>query len=817
MALAQASAVVRAVPVFGRGSLRITLSEILDRAARDGRGKAILLVGDEGIGKSTLLREVVALARERGFAVAEARGRTSELPRPYALLHDLLRSLPHSSPSEKADRLATVSLSLLWAPFVAAGDHGGPPSGSGSDDEASAADATRLLDALSGPVNRVEQHRAEFFDAITAYLSQQALSSPLLIAIDDLHWADEHSIRYLRELCRSVGERPIVCIGAVSSEHELPPRPAELVARTRRVPEIETLEVPALTLPESAEYVRYAREGRALRPDIVKRWYADTGGNPSLLEQLARRPSSATRAEHGAGAPDLAKTALARRLDELARTRLQRLATEDRRVLALAAVFGHEFDFATLELASGIDEDALSERLDRLVRHGFLREKSAERFEFVREPLREEAYPHLAESRRVLHRRVAYALESRQNADGVAVYELARQFYLAQVYPKALEYNRRAANLASSTYAYRSAGAYLERALECALQLPNPDPVTVLHLRIELGRVFEAGGELVRAVEVLDTAVRDARADPKWELELALALIGSARVRGSRWENGAAREMAKEAEAILERRGHRRGMLVVHGILGRVAWCEGDFGASERHERLSAELAEELGDRVAHAHALVDWANTLLYMGDESAPRAEELYSRAVDVFAEIRAEAGLARALMDRALLFHSRNRMDEAFRDLRAAIQAAERAGSYVYRVYSYLNLAQFRVEAHDTSDVRALLASAAELNDRLGDQLVPQQVAMIEGMLAEEEGRWADAASAFERALEMARKLEMLPDVVEMHLRLARLGIRSRDWASARKNYDAAMALKASEIRADLASSMDEIRQGLERAWA
>jgi tetratricopeptide (TPR) repeat protein len=257
--------------------------------------------------------------------------------------------------------------------------------------------------------------------------------------------------------------------------------------------------------------------------------------------------------------------------------------------------------------------------------------------------------------------------------------------------------------------------------------------------------------------------------------------------------------------------------MIVHGILGRVAWCQGDFAATERHQRLAVNLAMELGDRLGLGHALVDWANTLLYMGPEKAEEALGRYNRAVAIFTEIREDTALSRALMDRAILFHNLGRMDEAFRDLRGAIQASERGGSYVYQVYSYLNEAQFRTEVHDLANVRELLEKSRALNDRLGDPLVPQQIAMIEGMLAEEECDWPAARAAYERALEMTRKLEMLPDLVEMHVRLARLGWKSGDLDFGRGHLEEALRRKVLEVRGDLAASVEEVRRGLEASSA
>ncbi len=105
----------RAKPLFGRAEIREGLLRHLD-AAKGGAGSCVLMVGEGGVGKTTLLRTVTADARERGFQVLEGVALPADPPQPFAVIQDLVRSLRNAPPTLETPDPATTSLPLLLAP-----------------------------------------------------------------------------------------------------------------------------------------------------------------------------------------------------------------------------------------------------------------------------------------------------------------------------------------------------------------------------------------------------------------------------------------------------------------------------------------------------------------------------------------------------------------------------------------------------------------------------------------------------------------------------------------------------------------------------
>jgi tetratricopeptide (TPR) repeat protein len=796
----------RSKPLFGRAEIRDGILRHLD-AAKGGAGSCLLLVGEGGVGKTTLLRTVIADARERGFQVLEGVALPADPPQPFAVIQDLVRSIRNAPPTLETPDPATTSLPLLLAPVKQ--DRSAPAPAVGFFEARNDAESEdRLLALLAGPAERVDESRIELHDRVSSFLSDLALRAPLLLTIDDLHFADDSSLQFLREFVRILPERRIVVLATSMPESEAPTRTAAFLGALAETPGVGRLSVRPLAENELPEYVRWLMGGHEPSRDAVVRWFTQTEGNPLFVEQLVRGSMG-----FGPAPPTPRADANIRDLEEVLRDRVRSLSETDRRVLVYGAVLGKEFDFATLLAASGMDEEQLAESLDRLVRGGLLRENGGEIYEFVREAVRAEAYGGLTETRRrILHRKAALAIEQGARDPGGSVFELARQFYLAHDETKALDYNRQAAQLATAAYAYDAAIVHLQRALECARRLPHRDPATELRLMIELGRILDEFGDLHRSEEILRDAVNRARTDPSREPDLGLALLWLARDLQNQGLNADARPPAQEAFEIFQRRGNQRGILVSHRVLGAASMRLGEFDDAERHNREEVALAEKEGDSWERGHSLIDLANTMISRGPEKTDEALRLYDAAGEVFAQSKDYSALARVHMNRSLVFHNVRRMEEAIRDISLAGEAAERSGSRIWMGYCALNEAQLRAEVGQVDRARAAIARARHLLEPLGDQLAEEQITMIEGIIAHTARKFDEARERYEAALQKARELKLKPDTAEMLLRLAILSQDRGDEAEARTFLQDSLDVGVVALRADLAPLLEKLQQSL-----
>ncbi len=285
-------------PIFGRSDAVAEIDRTLEHAA-SGKGEGLLLSGDDGSGKSHFLRSAVVRARHRRFTVLEGRALPEDIPQPFSLVRDLVRAV---APPARADPAATDPSSALptfLAPF------------SGRPDAADAPLSDRGVTTLEPeahgtprtpfdvPGEWIGTSREELYGNLTRYLLDLAGEGPLLLAIDDLHFAD----RFVDRVPRSIGaedRRPADSDRRDRRGREPDPGPSPRDARIARAVDDDAHRATAPPL---------LGRGRGIRELDPARSPARPGGRPAMA-RADRGESPVRRAArpilHRGGRPALA-------------------------------------------------------------------------------------------------------------------------------------------------------------------------------------------------------------------------------------------------------------------------------------------------------------------------------------------------------------------------------------------------------------------------------------------------------------------------------------------------------------------------------
>ena len=788
-------------PVFGREEILEESERLLERA-HDGAGTGLLLVGPGGVGKTQILNAVVERATKRGFTVLTGRALPEELPPAFSLLRELLES--------ERTRGETPS-TALWAPtravpVVAPGSEGrtpreatagaSPGSASGDLDQTLAPTALTVVDGLG-------TGREELFARLEQHLLERAQARAMLIAVDDLHFADSSTLEFFHLFASEFPKRRIAFVATIAESADLPERTRDAIETLSGAASILSVPVRPLNVVEMEDFVRWILGGRAPDRNDVRRWHAQTEGNPLFVEQLVRVAT-------GYATPGKSVEGTGQGVTEILLDRVKGLADRERRVLTYAAVLGKEFQFANLAAVAGVGEEGVTESLDHLVHDGLVREKGGEVYEFVSEAVRRDLYAGLTETRRrILHARAGRALEGKP---GGSDSELARHFYLGRDDTKAVEYNLKAARAATRDFAFETAVTHVARALEAERRQPERDPRMETRLLTEQGRLLEELGVLPRSDELLTEAVTLARGEPGADLELGRALLALAQTRATRSEYESAEALSTEALERLEKVGTPRDLMAGHRVLGTVAWRRGEFDRAMGHQRAAVEICEREGSPLELGHALVDLANTLYPVGATQIDPALAIYNRAADLFATAGEFGARARVLMNQSVAEYHTGRPADAIRDLTKAIEAADRSRSPIWIGYCNLNLSQWQAELGHPELARPALARAHQVLDSIGDRLGDQQLAMTEGMIAEADQDWVGAEAHYRVALTKSRELRIAAEISEMLFRLAHLAAGQGRRADAHRWLVEARESGVANFRPDFAERLDQLEKSI-----
>ncbi|MFC0861535.1 BTAD domain-containing putative transcriptional regulator [Sphaerimonospora cavernae] len=642
------------------------IRERLDDLAR-GAGGVFLVSGESGIGKTRLAEAAATMAAERGVAVAWSRCSEGSGAPAFWPWVQALQALPDELP-EIAGHLS--------------GGHSGHPDEQGHSGDQSDPDTARFL----------------LYDAVARALGRRAAVSPVLIVMDDLHWADAASLRLLAFIGADLHRVPLLVLVTVRPEAAVRPGPAatdgqaltETLAETRpegcaealaealgdltRQRGTERMSIAPLSPGEIADYLtdhRIAHQGdpagglcgsaAAWDAELARALHDRTGGNPFFLGELLRLLSSV----HTLGpvtAADVASLAVPDGVRDVIKQRVSRLPEDSQTVLRAAAVIGRDVDADLLETATGISGARLMMLLEPAVATGLLTEVDGGwDYRFSHALVQEALYLGLNRRQRAqLHGRVGTAVEALARGDLVSrLPVLAHHFGLAArvgYAGKATSYATQAARQAAARLAYDEAVGYWERALDAsAAERMSGHASERCALLIELGRARRLTGDVDGARAALDEAVTLAAAlgDDDAVIEAAAVFGGVAL-----WQWRPYGVVDERMVGVLEDQLHRldlREDVRRAELLGTLG-VELYYGERRPEGRLYALEAVELARNTGDPRLLARTLNNLVMAAwtpeheEERYRAAEEILTipglpRATEVIARMHRMPGLLKS----------------------------------------------------------------------------------------------------------------------------------------------------------------------------
>jgi eukaryotic-like serine/threonine-protein kinase len=458
--------------------------------ALSGRGALAMVVGEPGIGKTAVCEQLATYVTLRGGLTLTGHCyEEGSLSLPYLAFVEALRSYASSRPPEELrSQLGTAASDL--ARIVS--------------------EVRERLAVDPRPPGDPEEDRWRLLQAVSGFLRNAATVQPLLLVLEDLHWADQGTLDLLVHLSRNLQGARLLVIGTyrdveVDRSHPLSAALAEL----RRGSEFGRVLLRGLGTPEVQRMLE-AITGETVPGSLAESIHRQTEGNPLFVQEVVRYLVEEGHLGHGQGAAALSSIAIPEGLRDVIGRRLSRLSPECNRVLAVAGVIGREFGLETLHAVVELDEEQVVSSLEEALHIGVLEEQSRPgsiRYRFAHAFFRQTLYEELIAPRRLrLHQQVAAALE-RQYAGRLEEHaaELAEHFAQStdrDDLAKAVQYGELAAERAMSVYAYGEAVRHLEQALAVQDVLDPDDKLKRCDLLLALGEALLPSEEPERVIEL---------------------------------------------------------------------------------------------------------------------------------------------------------------------------------------------------------------------------------------------------------------------------------------------------------------------------
>jgi tetratricopeptide (TPR) repeat protein len=719
-------------------------------------GRTVFVEGTSGAGKTSLVTEFLARTTAQRPELAIARGRclqTFGSADPYLPFVEAVRDLSDddATGSIKGETVAQLlaELAPYWlqvVPLV-----GGLLS-------ATFATAARLKGQSQGGA---APSREALFVQYLELIKKLAAESPLLIVLDDLHWADQSSVALLAHLSRGVARLPVVILGTLRrTDAELEKHPVlEVIRELEREDLAKRIHLGDMGADVLGALLAAEFGGDVSEP--LKRWMLETaGGNPLFVSELARlmKQNGAAVEENGEWQLTAAADGIEvpRSAEAVIETRIQHLEPEEIRVLQYASVEGNEFNSTVVSCLLDQDELEMLDVLEKLERRFKLVQTIGEMelpdgdfattYRFRHALVQTVLYKQVVGKRRILlHRKAGETIESlfQDSLDEVAG-KLARHFHQGRVKPSAHRYSRQAADRARLVYAHWEAEELFRIALE-----NSPDNAESADLEERLGDVYDAVGHYQKGITFYENSLAKRSGDAAAPLRLRRKIVVLERTAGI---TPAPALLQRIRSLIAEAHDHPQEHCLL--LLESVTDFPNAVGMQEA-VRQALEIAEAEGDTSLILKSLERLAYVLIFFSD----RVQEAFpylQRAKEIINDLGDALRMEQCHTMTAILHARLGQYEKAIEEFQGALEIAERVGIPRAVGMAYNNLGCLLLRIGRYVEAEETLHRAYVIHSRRDRSMLVQSLLNL-AQTARRAGNLPLAIERFQQMIECAREFE------------------------------------------------------------
>ncbi len=593
-----------------------------------GNGHIVFVIGEAGLGKSRLISEFKSrhIANARWF---ESASLSYETTQPYALVQRLIRNVYEVKDNDNPE--------AVWEKYL-------PAVKKIPADLMDQGQVFEALFAVRGSTGESqvdgEKFRRQLFDLMTSIVEDWVENSPVLIILEDMHWADQASCELIGHLFRLTTRLPLFILCALRPDQESPCWPLKEAAETRFADRYDEIALRPLSDTEIQVLIRNLLDIPNLPKHLQLEILSKTDGNPLFIEEVVRtliengavRQISANGKSLWEFVGDMGKLEIPGSLQTLLVARIDRLRETARRTLQLASVIGRSFFMRVLEStneAVSAVESELEKELDVLERTEMIQQTMQIpelEYAFRHALTQEAAYSTILRSqRRLYHLRVGEAIENLY-VDRLDEFSpiLAHHFFMARD-RRAITYGTKAGDAAFRIFAIPEAANHYSNALEIAKSSRKSgradsaaDAETLSHLYIRQGRCYELLAKYPEALQNYDEMLSWAESieNPEQILLAKITLATVLAFPNSVQDADRAKIVADEALELAGKVNDRAAEARLYWVLMLVIMYAGDMPAGLPYGVRAADLARELGLTELLASALQDVGLAFTSTGD---------------------------------------------------------------------------------------------------------------------------------------------------------------------------------------------------------
>lgn len=729
-------------------SLRKSLAE-----AAVGSGSVIVVAAEAGLGKSRLLDEAATMAQERGTNVLRGGGveRAEKVPNGLIaeVLSDLLESASDTEVAAVREAVAEL-MPHLWS--MVFGSTPAPQD--------------------AGTEMPPELRQSLFLAKVTALLIERSRRQPVLVCLDDLHWADSASLHLLQPLSQQLADAALTVLVTLRPEesHEDGTQVLPRLQQTlSRLEEFQQIDLPPMTSAQTRAIVVSCFRREALSVEFFDMLHTRSGGVPLFVVQYLTffLERGVVHEQHGMW--------INRRLDEgdvpesvraTIRQRIDKLTEGERDLLSLAAVQGSRFEGSLLAKAMAVPMTSMLRDLAELGRRTRLVQADGRAFRFSHPVLTDAFYQQLpARKRQHVHLRLAHILNRDRPDDSE---QLAHHYYHAGRFELALPHLLQAARQARDSFALREARLYLTQAHTafdaCAGAASTLERLDAQLLQADVETLL---GEYDPALAICRQVLEQAGAQSAIRARACLQM-GLIHVYQASWDE--AEEKYQRALELFSEVGDDLHCTRCYVGLGNMGFERSDLDAAQSHFTDARESVSRCGDDSLLGVILGN-------LGVVATVRGQYLeavlhYTEALKAYSRARNRYGFCQTYHNLGMCYANQDDWHSAITNYEKGEELAIELGTI--QVLANIRISRAVAELHSgrLDAAERLSLQAATLMEQLNDRLGLAECRKVEGMVLRERADYVESLRRLEEGLQMFRDLGNDLGVAECELELGLL---------------------------------------------
>ncbi|MCG8604056.1 tetratricopeptide repeat protein [bacterium] len=761
---------------------------LLGQATR-GEGQALILRGEAGVGKSTLTEHVQNFAEKDGAWVLYGACLYQEGMDAYLPFTDAVRGFfkkdrnrVSEAELEKIKEIVKKRIPLLYdytEPFSTALD-------------------SKVLQTAAN-------ERDNLFEAIYQFISLLSKMRPIVLTIDDLHWADEATLRLFHYLTHQIAKNRILLVGISRTDrYDLqkdgkPTMIVDMLARIRREGKCEELTLYRLSKESCEQLLDKTLTPTLFAEEFYELVYNETKGNPLFaLETLKLlRDSGGIFFKDGAwyNKQDSLEVPVPTRVEDVFIRRLNALEDDERELLQAAAICGHKFDAAQLTLLTEITKIKLLKILQRIERELQVITSDEDGFQFEHPLLRELLYNEMPVAlRREYHLLLASEMEERYQGDyGAQVGEVAKHFRRGGNHQKAAPLLYQAGLRSYKVNAYRETALFFEDFLDSEERSGQRhlEANERNQLYLKLGRCYEEAGRWEES-QAAYKALLEQSQDPSDDQTRLSALnsIGRVYAKLGDWEK--ALENYTSCISIIEEYKIDSKLNEVYNSIGIIYYEMGDLTKAEQYfqQTIQEEDKNNKGQANFKGNALINLGIIASIRGDYD--QALENYQNALSIFRQGDDRQNQARIYHNIGLTHSNKGDYEESIEAFEKSLDLADGLEDKLLRALIHLNMGKAFANKGELNQATRYVEKALKMFKVMGDIVNVAEVYHVFGIIQAQKGNPSEAELFLNQSISMNKEKDCQEGLAETYETFADLCRDQSDLDRAIEYYENAAEL-------------------------